>query len=56
MISPNERTVTLKIKRRELLDLIMATGAVMQATDAEKWVELENKLKEQLKDFDEKQK
>lgn len=49
----NERTVTVKLTRGELIDLTLLCGAV-QAKDAKKWDELHEKLYKQLKAFDEK--
>ena len=50
----NEQTVTLKIKRIELCDLLLATTIVEQSSDAAKWGKLHDKLREILDDFDEK--
>lgn len=54
--SLNQRTVTVKISRIELCDLLLAcTSAQYQANDGgEKWKRLHDKLKSQLDDFDKK--
>ena len=53
----NQKTVTIKMKRIELCDLILAcTNAMQNANDGgEKWKKLHDMLKEQLDAFDEKQ-
>lgn len=53
----NEKTVTVKIKRIELCDLLLACTALDNATDEEtkKWAKLHDRLKEILDDFDSKQ-
>lgn len=53
-LMPNEKTVTLKIKRIDLCDLILATTSLKHSTKAEKWGLLHDKLKQILNDFDEK--
>lgn len=50
----NEKTVTLKLKRIEVCDLLMATGLIADESKATKWAVLHDKLKEILEDFDEK--
>ena len=50
----NEKTVTLKLKRIEVCDLLLATGLIANETDATKWDLLHSKLKEILDDFDKK--
>lgn len=57
----NLKTVTVKIKRIELCDLLLACSAISaSAKDAgetgKKWDELHDKLKAILDDFDQKQK
>lgn len=54
----NQKTVTVKLRRSELCDLLIACAWV--ATDAggdssNKWVKLHDILKEQLNDFDSKE-
>ena len=50
----NERTVTVKLTRKELIDLALLCACAAQAKDAKKWNELHEKLYKQLKTFDEK--
>ena len=50
----NEKTVTLKLKRIDVCDILLALGAVANESDAKKWGELHEKVKEILNDFDEK--
>ena len=50
----NERTVTLKLKRIELCDLLMATTIIKHESNATKWGVLHDKLKQILDEFDEK--
>lgn len=55
----NQKTVTVKLKRIELCDLMMACTAVAVATQADgqtgaKWEYLHDKLKTIIDDFDEK--
>lgn len=53
MKSLNERTVTMKLKRIELCDLLLATTVLTQSNpDAQKWEQLHGKLKEILDAFD----
>lgn len=51
----NHGTVTMKIKRIDLCDLLLATTALDNATDdgTTKWAKLHEKLKTILDDFDE---
>ena len=53
----NEKTVTVKMMRRDLCDLILACTAIDQATDENttKWAKLHDQLKDILDDFDSKQ-
>lgn len=53
----NAKTVTVKIKRIELCDLLLACIALDNATDdhTTKWAKLHDRLKEILDDFDSKQ-
>ncbi len=54
-MATNESVVTLKLKRIELCDLLMACWAADKVSEgAEKWMTLHDKLDEILKDFDEK--
>ena len=50
----NEKTVTLKLKRIDVVDLLIATTTLTYDTKAEKWGLLHDKLREILDDFDEK--
>lgn len=50
----NERTVTVKLTRGELIDLTLLCNCAVQTRDAKKWLELHEKLYKQLKAFDEK--
>ena len=53
--SYNERTVILKLERREVCRLQMACTLVSQIKDSSpEWKELHNKIKEQLADHDRK--
>lgn len=49
----NEMTVTLKLKRIEVCDLLIACTATYDASGAQKWADLHDKLEEILKQFDE---
>lgn len=50
----NLKTVTLKMKRIELCDLLVATTLLAQQSDAEKWHRLHDKLLTIIDEFDEK--
>ncbi len=50
----NQRTVTLKLKRIDVANLILATTIVKQNSDSIKWGLLHDKLKAILDDFDAK--
>lgn len=50
----NEKTVTLKLKRIDVCNMITATTALKRETGAERWGLLHDKLKQILDDFDEK--
>jgi len=55
----NQKTVTLKIRRIDLCDLMLACTAIQTSaeTDGEtgrKWAELHDRLKAVLDDFDQK--
>lgn len=52
-MNTNNRTMTVKMKRRDLCDLMIAC-TVMSAREGSKWVELHDMLMEQLFDFDER--
>lgn len=53
----NQKTVTVKMKRIDLCDLLIACTALDDATDENttKWAKLHDQLKEILDDFDSKQ-
>lgn len=48
----NERTMTLKIRRRDVCDLILACMACGELSGAEKWEQLHDKLLGMLDEFD----
>lgn len=48
----NERTVTMKLKRIEVCDLLIALTAVADSSDAEKWDALHDKVEAILDKFD----
>lgn len=51
----NQKTVTVKIKRIELCDLLLACTVISGSNpEAEKWEALHDKLKLILDDFDKK--
>lgn len=57
MTTPNNKTVNVKIKRRELVDLLIACNACAQINEKNgephnKWDDLGAKLREQLAQFD----
>ena len=54
MKTHNEKTVTLKLKRGEICDLLISTLGAEQRSGAEKWSILHDKLVAILNDFDEK--
>ena len=57
MTSINEKTVTVKLKRIELCDLLLACTALDSTSDdnTTKWSKLHDKLRDILDDFDSKQ-
>ena len=50
----NEKTVTLKLKRIDVCNLLIACTSLSQGEHREHWKELHDKLMEILNDFDEK--
>ena len=50
----NQRTMTVKLERIDVCDLLLACTALEQETGAKKWDDLHNKLKATLEAFDEK--
>ncbi len=51
----NQRTVTLKLKRRDVVDLLIACAECGAAEEGSKWALLHDAIKQQLTNFDEKQ-
>ena len=51
---PNEKIVTLKLKRGDLCNLIFAVTSLKHQTNAKRWEALRVKLKKILDDFDAK--
>ena len=50
----NLKTVTLKLKRIEICDLLLACTLISAESNAEKWDKLHDKLEQILIEFDEK--
>lgn len=50
----NQRTVTLKLKRIDVCNLLLATTSLSEGENREHWRALHDKLKEILDDFDAK--
>lgn len=50
----NEKTVTLKLKRIDVCNLLLATTALSDGENREHWKVLHDKLKQILDEFDEK--
>ena len=50
----NQRTMTVKLSRIEVCDLLLACTACEAETEAKKWGDLHEKLLKQLEAFDEK--
>ena len=48
----NQKIVTLKLKRIDVCDLLLATTALFNDVGAEKWNLLHDKLEQVLDDFD----
>ena len=49
----NEKIVTLKLRRIDVCDLLLACSLISAESDAQKWDKLHEKLKQILDDFDE---
>lgn len=49
----NEKTVTLKIRRGEVCDLLIALTSTHNESGAEKWEKLHDKISDILKEWDE---
>lgn len=54
MVTANGRTYTVKVKRGDLVDLMMACTSASISSGAEKWKTLHDLLKEQLNEQDAK--
>lgn len=50
----NERTVTLKLKRIDVCNLLIACTCLSHESKAEKWQRIHDELKEILNEFDSK--
>lgn len=51
----NQRTVTLRLKRIEVIDILLALSTVSDNfSDADKWMNIHDQIGEQLQAFDEK--
>ena len=50
----NQKTVTLKLKRIDVCNLLLATTSLSEGENRERWRVLHDKLKEILDDFDAK--
>lgn len=49
----NAKTMTVKLQRIDVCDLLLACTALEHETDAKKWGDLHDKLKSALEAFDE---
>lgn len=54
MKTHNEKTMTLKLKRIDVCNLILACTIISSESDATKWRRLHDTLKQALDEFDEK--
>lgn len=53
MVTYNMRTVTLKLQRHEVCDLLLAVSvAFEESNNANRWVSLHQRIKDQLDAFD----
>lgn len=50
----NEQTVTLKLKRIDVCNLLIATTSMKHSTNSEHWGILHDKLKDIINEYDEK--
>lgn len=50
----NQKTMTVKLTRRDVCDLLLACTALYTETDQQRWTDLHEKLMAQLDAFDEK--
>ena len=48
----NHRTMTLKLSRHEVCDLLIALAAAKDASNAKRWEELHDRIRSMLADFD----
>ena len=48
----NHRTMTLKLSRHEVCDLLIALAATKDASNAKRWEELHDRIGSMLADFD----
>lgn len=54
MIKLNNRTVTLKMTRGEVCDLLIACNTMPAVVESDKWKKIHDKMREQLDAFDAK--
>lgn len=54
MKTHNEKTMTLKLKRIDVCNLILACTIISRESDATKWKNLHDTLTQALDEFDEK--
>lgn len=54
MKTHNEKTMTLKLKRIDVCDLLLACTIISGESDATKWHKLHDLLHQALNEFDEK--
>ena len=50
----NEKTMTLKLKRRDVCDLLLAATIIANGSKATKWRKIHDTLKQALEEFDKK--
>ncbi len=48
----NHRTMTMKLSRHEVCDLLIALAAAKDASNAKRWEELHDRIRSMLADFD----
>ena len=48
----NHRTMTLKLSRHEVCDLLIALAATKDESNAKRWEELHDRIRSMLADFD----
>ena len=50
---PNQRSMTLRLKRRQVIDILLALDAIEEPpADGNKWQTLRDQIRAQLADFD----